>query len=853
SSYVLDISTNPQFTGLVAGSSFNLDSLTYSRNITGLISGTYYYRVRSQTAGISNQESVSETMSVLLNYSPPGNALSMDGSNDLLSIDNATGINNRFADSKITVETWFLLKALPNAGQMPALVTENYNGAGGYNILFSIFLHQNKIWGGFHDGNWTAASAQYSFDINKWYHVAATYDKTIIKLYVNGTLIATKSTTQTLPKGSEDWSIGRRWDYNEFINGNFDEVKIYNAALTEEQINLDMRDTGVVIPNKIVAYYNFDQGVAAANNTHITTIFDKSPSAYHANLSNSALTGTTSNLIESYAIAVPKALAATDVNPTGFTANWEVSKIGEVNNYLLEVSTTKDFTGLIASAYVLSNTATSRVFNTLIGGTYYYRVRANNTKANIIQQGGYSRVIQVDVPYTPPGNAMAFDGINDQLKLDNATIGNFGTSNWTVEFWMKTSAAKTLQIISKRETCGDGHFWNIGMSASGTLFYELDNASRTQLMQINTDPNTKVNDGRWHHVAWVREGINVKVYIDGVVRANNNSNGVISQGVGNSIDIGALYCYPGNYQGSLDEIRIWYNARTSEQINAAMKAPIDPNAIGLKLYLDFDNGVGGAQNYDQTYVIDKSVSKANARIYNMELEALNTNFVQSYAMVVPTQLEPTEITPNGFKLNWTAPSTGVVSNYFVDISLSSNFTAPISGSPFNVSGGQTSFTVDGLAPSTFYCRIRANQSGKPYSSEGAPSNVKIVKLEYTPPGNALKFDGTNDYATIPRPISGDFTIEYWMKTNQVGYSGHITGTGVVDMEIGGAPGDYRNALVGDKITFGLGSNGQDPTLYSNTSVNNGKWYHIAMTREKSTGQIRLYVNGNLEANGNSGT
>ncbi len=853
-SYVLDVSTNTQFTGLVGGSPISLDSLTYSKAITGLLEGTYYYRVRSLTTGISNQESVSETESVFIKYTPPGNALSLDGSNDLLAIDNATGINNRFADNKITVETWFLLKALPNAGQMPALITENYNGAGGYNILFSIFLHQKKIWGGFHIGeNWTSANVDYTFEVNKWYHAACTYDKNIIKLYVNGVLVATKTSTLALPKGSEDWSIGKRWDYNDFINGNFDEVKIYNAALTQEEINLDMRDTGLVLSNKIVAYYNFDQGVSAANNSHITQIIDQSPSAYHANLTNSALSGTTSNLIESYAIAIPKALPATDISPTGFTANWELTKIGEVTNYLLEVSSTKDFVGLIASAYVFPNTSTSSVLTNLTGGTYYYRVRANNSKTNINQQGAYSAVIKVDVPYTPPGNAMTFDGINDRLKLDNNTIGNFGNSNWTIEFWMKTSAAKAMNIISKRETCGDAHFWNIGMNPSGTIGYELDNASRSQLMQLGTDVNTKVNDGRWHHVAWVREGINIKVYIDGVVRANNNSNGIIYQGVTNSIDIGELYCYGRNYQGSLDEIRIWHSARTLEQINAAMKAPIDPNAIGLKLYLDFDNGVGGLQNYDQTHVKDKSVSKADARIIDMELEALNTNFVQSYAMVVPTQTEPTEITPNGFKLNWIAPSIGTISNYLVDVSLSSNFTAPISGSPFNISGAQTSLTIDGLAPSTFYCRIRANQTGKPYSNEGAPSNVKTVKLEYTPPGNALKFDGNNDYATIPRPITGDFTIEYWMKTNQVGYSGHITGTGVVDMEVGGAPGDYRNALVGDKITFGLGSNGQDPTLYSNTSVNNGKWYHVALTRDKSSGQIRLYINGNLEANGQSGT
>ena len=37
--------------------------------------------------------------------------------------------------------------------------------------------------------------------------------------------------------------------------------------------------------------------------------------------------------------------------------------------------------------------------------------------------------------------------------------------------------------------------------------------------------------------------------------------------------------------------------------------------------------------------------------------------------------------------------------------------------------------------------------------------------------NGLNFDGTDDYISLTRPVSDDFTIEFWMKTTQTGASG----------------------------------------------------------------------------------
>jgi hypothetical protein len=50
--------------------------------------------------------------------------------------------------------------------------------------------------------------------------------------------------------------------------------------------------------------------------------------------------------------------------------------------------------------------------------------------------------------------------------------------------------------------------------------------------------------------------------------------------------------------------------------------------------------------------------------------------------------------------------------------------------------------------------------------------------------------------------------------------------------------------------YTCGTGGPDATIRSRTSVTDRKWHHVAATRENSTGKMRLYVDGTLEAEGN---
>ncbi|MDQ4122643.1 MAG: LamG domain-containing protein [Acidobacteriota bacterium] len=120
-------------------------------------------------------------------------------------------------------------------------------------------------------------------------------------------------------------------------------------------------------------------------------------------------------------------------------------------------------------------------------------------------------------------------------------------------------------------------------------------------------------------------------------------------------------------------------------------------------------------------------------------------------------------------------------------------------------------------------------------------------------GQAMSFDG-NDSVAIQRQIGDSFSIEFWMKTTSTGggnESHWYQGAGLVDGEVPGVANDFGVSLGNGKVLFGTGS--PDTTIRSTTTVNNGQWHHVVATRNRNTGTMRLFVNGQAVASGTGGT
>ena len=124
----------------------------------------------------------------------------------------------------------------------------------------------------------------------------------------------------------------------------------------------------------------------------------------------------------------------------------------------------------------------------------------------------------------------------------------------------------------------------------------------------------------------------------------------------------------------------------------------------------------------------------------------------------------------------------------------------------------------------------------------------------TPAGFALRFSGQHVVRVAPGPTD-DFTIEMWLKTTQTTNTDQWFAGGVLfQADKPGPADDFGAAVVGDK--FGCGTGNPDVTAISKTPVNTGEWFHVAATRTKSTGVVRIFVNGaneNILTTGNTVT
>ena len=73
-----------------------------------------------------------------------------------------------------------------------------------------------------------------------WTHLAGTYDGTAIKLYVNGAQVASSAQSAALLTSANPLQIGGDSIFGQFFRGTIDEVRVYNVALNQSQIQADM-------------------------------------------------------------------------------------------------------------------------------------------------------------------------------------------------------------------------------------------------------------------------------------------------------------------------------------------------------------------------------------------------------------------------------------------------------------------------------------------------------------------------------------------------------------------------------------------------------------------------------------
>ena len=93
-------------------------------------------------------------------------------------------------------------------------------------------------------GSYADAFGTAALPANTWSYLTETYDGAALRLYVNGTQVASTAHTGTIATSTNPLQIGGDSIYGQFFAGLIDEVRVYNVALTAAQIQTDQTDAG---------------------------------------------------------------------------------------------------------------------------------------------------------------------------------------------------------------------------------------------------------------------------------------------------------------------------------------------------------------------------------------------------------------------------------------------------------------------------------------------------------------------------------------------------------------------------------------------------------------------------------
>jgi len=155
----------------------------------------------------------------------PNKAYSFDGINDYIGL----GTISTAGYTGITVSLW--LKPVNINEVIKCMLTYS-----GYFVCYYSRFTPGKffcLFDGSSGGEDETNESSTTMAIENWYHLVGTNDGIYTRLYVNG--ILENTFLEPIATGSQNSFIGKS-SSGQFTNGSIDDIRIYNRALTEQEI-----------------------------------------------------------------------------------------------------------------------------------------------------------------------------------------------------------------------------------------------------------------------------------------------------------------------------------------------------------------------------------------------------------------------------------------------------------------------------------------------------------------------------------------------------------------------------------------------------------------------------------------
>ena len=376
-----------------------------------------------------------------------GRALTFDGVNDLVS-----ATSTAFAlTGDVTLEAW-VQPTVAGTTWRTAVFKER---TGGMSYALYANTDTSRPTGQVYTTGEMDARGTAALPLNAWSHLAMTYDRSAVRLFVNGVQVASKASALALAGSTGPLRIGGNTIWPEWFNGNLDEVRVYNRALSAAEIQGDMA-TPVVV----------------GDTTPPTT-----PS-------------------------LQAAVAADDITVTWGPAT-DASGVAE---YRLHRGTTSGFTPDAANIVATATGPGSYLDKDRANGTYFYKVVAVDTAGNVSAAGAASATVTPDttaptVAVSSPAEGASLRGpdmhlfadaaddrkvVSVRYDVDGVTLGNGSQlGGWHRDFDVSLLAdgphvvqAFALDAAGNQGVSPVRHFVvDNGVPAGVTIFTPSDNAT----------------------------------------------------------------------------------------------------------------------------------------------------------------------------------------------------------------------------------------------------------------------------------------------------------------------------------------------------------------------------------------